>query len=96
MTRQIVDPARLLRALTLEVSASDTDTYQVTGGSSPHIVQAGTVPWVCDCADSAYRPSMRCKHVVAVYFARQLAAPVRRALRTTLGDTPVGKSRLLQ
>ena len=46
---------------------------------------AQDLPWRCDCPDSAYRPGIRCKHVVAVYFARQLAAPVRRALQTAVG-----------
>ena len=80
-----VDPGRLLRALALEVETLGPDTYRVTGGREPHTVTTDNVPWRCDCSDSAYRPSIRCKHVVAVYFARQLTAPVRRALRQAVG-----------
>lgn len=61
-----LDPARVLRG-----------QYRVTGGRVPHIVRADGDRWVCDCADAAFRPGGRCKHVVAVYLARQLAAPVR-------------------
>ena len=82
MTRR-VDPGRLLRAL--EVEGVGPDTYRVTGEREPRTVATHNVPWRCDCPDSAYRPGIRCKHVVAVYFARQLAAPVRRALRKAVG-----------
>ena len=88
--QMIVDPARLLRALTLEVGASHADTYRVTGGREPHTVTTNDVPWQCDCSDSVYRPSIRCKHLVAVYFARQLATPVRRALRQVVLVEPEG------
>ena len=85
MTRRVVDPSRLLRALGLKVETLGPDTYRVTGGREPHTVTTDKVPWRCDCADAAYRPGTRCKHVVAVYFARQLAAPVHQALRTAMG-----------
>ncbi len=75
MTRR-VDPGRLLRAP--EVEDVGPDTYRVTGGGERHTVTTDNVPWRCDCPDGAYRPSIRCKHVVAVHFARQFAAPVRR------------------
>ncbi len=91
--QMIVDPARLLRALTLEVGASDNNTYRVIGGREPHMVTTGNVPWQCDCADSAYRPSIRCKHTVAVYLARQLATPVRRALRQAVRQNSKGEHR---
>ncbi len=84
MTRR-VDPGRLLRALDLEVETLGPYTYRIAGGREPHTVTTDRVPWRCDCPDSAYRPGIRCKHVVAVYFARQLAAPVRRALRQAVG-----------
>ena len=73
MTRR-VDPGRLLRALALEVETLGPDTYRVTGGRERHTVTTDNVPWRCDCPDGAYRPSIRCKHVVAVQFA----TPVRR------------------
>ena len=88
--QMIVDPARLRRALTLEVGASDADTYRVSGGREPHMVTTDNVPWQCDCSDSVYRPNIRCKHTVAVYLARQLAAPVRRALQRAMGGVVTG------
>ena len=87
MIRRIVDPGRLLRALALEVENVGSNTYEITGGQQPHTVQTDNVPWVCDCADAVYRPGMCCKHVAATYLTRQLAAPVRHALRTTLGTS---------
>jgi len=81
-----VDPGRLLRALDLEVEGPGPDMYSVSGGERPHIVQVRERdPWVCDCVDAAYRPGTCCKHLVAVYLTRQLAAPVRRALRQAVG-----------
>ena len=85
MTRRVVDPGRLLRALDLEVETLGSALYRVTGGGEPHTVTTDNVPWRCDCPDGTYRPGIRCKHVVAVYFARQLAAPVRRAPRQSVG-----------
>lgn len=76
-----VDPRRLLRALRLEVVAVSPGTYRVSGGEQPHLVQAPAKgPWLCPCRDAEIRGA-RCKHVVAVYLFRQLARPVREALR---------------
>lgn len=80
-----LDPARVLRALGLEAEPLGGGQYRVTGGRVPHIVRADGDRWVCGCADAAFRPGGRCKHVVAVYLARQLAEPVRAALREAVG-----------
>ena len=88
MTRRVVDPARLVRALDLEVETLGPDTYRATGGREPHTVTTDNVPWRCDCPDGAYRPGIRCKHVVAVYFAQQLAGQVLTARPVAL---PWGK-----
>jgi hypothetical protein len=76
-----VDPGRLARALALEVSGAGPDRYHVSGGSAPHTVTTARAPWTCDCADTTARPGTRCKHVLAVYLHRQIAGPVRAALR---------------
>ena len=86
----IVDPARLLRALALRVEGVSSNVYGVSGGREPHTVTTDDVPWQCDCPDSVYRPNIRCKHLVAVYFARQLASPVRRVLRQVVLVEPEG------
>ena len=89
-----VDPSRLLRALGLEVEGLASDRYQVTGGREPHAVRIRDgESWACDCEDALYHPAVRCKHMIATYLARQLAAPVRRALRTTLGDKSMNPRR---
>ena len=92
MTHRVVDPGRLLRALTLEVSASDGDTYQVTGGMEPHIVRVHDgESWTCDCVDAQYHPEARCKHLISVYLVRQLAVPVRLALRQAVRQDSKGE-----
>lgn len=86
MTRQIVDPARLVRALTLEVSASDADMYRVVGGMEPRTVRVHDgEPWTCDCLDALYHPAAKCKHLFAVYLSRQFAVPFLHALQTAVG-----------
>ena len=85
MTRR-VDPARLLRALGLNVERVGPALYHVTGGRDPHTVRVRDgESWTCDCVDALYHPAARCKHLIAVYLARQLAVPVRRALRQVVG-----------
>jgi hypothetical protein len=80
-----VDPARLFRALQLAVTPEGPDGYRVSGGCSPHRVTVQTAGlWACDCADQLHHPGEWCKHLLAVYLDRQLAAPVRQALRQLL------------
>ena len=86
MSCRAVDPARLLRALNLEVEPLAPGVYRVIRGREPHTVRIGPRgPWECDCADSAWRPGTRCKHIIGVYLYRQLAAPVRTALQAAVG-----------
>jgi len=80
-----IDRARLLRSLRMVVEPLGAGRFRVTGGRAPHTVlvrQDG--PWACDCMDSTFHPSGRCKHTLAVYLTRQLARPVRTALRDAL------------
>ena len=79
------DPARVRRAISLDVERLTGSEYVVTGGREPHHVDTSEVPWRCDCMDAAYRSDVRCKHTTAVYIVRQLAQPVRDALRSALG-----------
>ena len=73
-----LDPARVARALTLDVETID-DGYRVTGGSEPHVVRLSGQRWLCDCADALYNAGV-CKHRLAVHLARQLDHRVREAL----------------
>lgn len=84
-SRAVIDRCRLSRALGLEVRRLDRNAFRVRGGAAPHVVHVrpGSA-WACDCPDAAYRPGGRCKHVVAVYLHRQLASPVRQALRVAV------------
>ena len=86
MTRRTVDPARFLHALGLEIELLAAGVYRVTGGQEPHTVRSRHRGlWTCDCPDRAYRTGTRCKHIIGVYLYRQLAAPVRSALRAAVG-----------
>lgn len=80
MSRRQLDPARVLRAVGLDVEALGGGFYRVSGGRWPHVVCTARRPWGCDCADALYRPRGRCKHVTAVYLYRQLDPRVRTAL----------------
>jgi hypothetical protein len=61
-----VDPARLERALGLEVQRIGRGRYLVTGGDEPHWVDLYTrqLPR-CDCGDHLWRERV-CKHILAV------------------------------
>ena len=85
--RTTLDPARTRRALSLNVTPLADGRYRVAGGQAPHSVTTAEVPWECDCADARYGSAGRCKHVVAVYFDRQLDSRVRDALQTALEAT---------
>jgi hypothetical protein len=78
-----VDPARVRRALSLNVTELADSEYLVTGGAAEHVVRASRRPWRCDCLDATYG-SGACKHAVAVYLERQLAPAVRKALRSVV------------
>jgi hypothetical protein len=93
MRTRTIDPARLLRALCLEVEPLGRGRYQVRGGRAPHVVLVGSQGrWACNCHDAAMRPSIRCKHVLSVYLVRQLAPPVRAALREATNQTEVPRA----
>jgi hypothetical protein len=80
-----VDPARLRRALGLEVEPLGPGAYRVSGGSAPHVVRGRE----CDCADARFNGGQPCKHRAAAYLFRTLHPAVRAALRTltTKGGT---------
>ena len=79
-----LDPGRIRRALSLDVTELADSEYVTTGGREPHTVDTSKVPWSCDCADARYH-SGPCKHATAVYFVRQLDHRVRAALRSAVG-----------
>jgi len=88
-----VDPARLLRALGLTVTPVGPDTYRVTGGREPHLVQVRHGKrWLCDCSDTAFRRGRRCKHIIATFLARQLGPGVLAALRDTVTELGANQS----
>ena len=74
-----LDPARLRRALSLNVEELDGSAFVVTGGSQPHKVHHTPNGWRCDCADARYHGGA-CKHRLAVYLARRLDKRVRDGL----------------
>lgn len=76
MPAPTVDPARVRRALALDVQELEDGSYLVTGGSEPHVVRGRQ----CDCPDARFHRGP-CKHRAAVYLARQLDERVREALR---------------
>ena len=85
--RHAIDPGRVLRALGFKVARLGPASFRVTGGSTAHKVRLHERDrWACDCSDAAFRPSQRCKHLIAVYLWRQLAPPVREALRQALPE----------
>jgi hypothetical protein len=74
-----VDPARLARALELDVATLGDGSSVVTGGAEPHVVEGQE----CDCADSRFHDGP-CKHRLAVYLHRTLYPAVLEALRLAL------------
>jgi len=75
-----VDPARLARAIHLEVQRLAGQVYRVSGGARPHRVTVAPHGMIaCDCWDAATRPG-RCKHALAVRVLR-LDPDLRAALR---------------
>ena len=80
-----LEPARTRRALSLMVEPRAGGEYIVSGGAGPHTVITSELPWTCDCRDSAFRPDVRCKHILGTYLHRQLAPAMRAALRSALG-----------
>ena len=82
-----LDVGRLTRSLDLDVEHVGGGRYRVSGGTDEHVVRADERPWQCDCRDAAYRPDVRCKHILGTYLHRQLVPAVRAALRSALGAT---------
>jgi hypothetical protein len=74
-----LDPARVVRALALDVQPLGAGAWRVSGGSEPHVVRGSR----CTCADALYRRSV-CKHVLAIHLHR-LDGRVRDALREAVG-----------
>ena len=80
-----IERGRLLRALQLEVTPGGPGCYRVSGGAAEHLVRRiAPRKWRCDCPDSLFRISGKCKHVLAVYFARRLDPGVLAALRSAM------------
>jgi len=89
-----IDPSRLVRALHLAVEPLGAGRFRVTGGRPSHVVLARPrLRWECDCLDSTMRPATRCKHVIGVYLACQLARPIQTALRDALCVRVLGQGR---
>ena len=60
-----VDVYRLKRSWQLQVVATaEPDTFQVSGGTDPHLVRETRNSWSCDCLDRA--SGHECKHLIAV------------------------------
>ena len=79
-----LDPARVARALSLDVRPlDDGDGYEVSGGAGSHTVELTEHGWACGCPDSRFHDVV-CKHRAAVYFHRQLDHRVREALRVVV------------
>lgn len=79
-TARRVDPARLRRAVYLDVDPRDSGVWTVTGGAEAHRVTERGRRLDCDCADRQIR-GVGCKHVLAVALHRGHPA-VLRELRT--------------
>lgn len=58
-----INPYRLRRALSLDVSVLD-DCFSVVGGLDPHLVKVKNDHLLCDCPD--FFNGHRCKHILAV------------------------------
>lgn len=78
----MIDPARLARALELDVATLDDGSSVVTGGAEPHVLHGQ----LCDCADAIYGRSGPCKHRLATYLHRTLHPAVLEALRALATD----------
>ena len=76
-----VDPARLIRALSLDVTESTDGRFIVTGGSAEHTVRHDGNGWACDCADSQFNHGRACKHRLARHLSDRLDTQVLEALR---------------
>jgi hypothetical protein len=98
MNDRTVDGGRMERARTLQVELLSPGRYRVTGGRKPHIVQVQDGgPWQCDCPDSAFRPSTRCKHMLAV--GMRTTAPqddVLDRIEAEAAEEPAPRFRLLR
>lgn len=70
------DPARLRRAVHLDVDPLDSGAWTVTGGAEPHRVTERGRRLDCDCTDRRIR-GVGCKHVLAVALHRGHTAVLR-------------------
>ncbi len=87
----MIDPARLQRAIWLEVQLVAPDRYLVTGGRDDHLVVIRDGRVICDCLDSQFTGD-NCKHSLAtklqsgdpavVKALRQLVPAPARSVRT--------------
>lgn len=59
-----IDPARLARAVWLDVEPLPGDRWMVTGGRMAHLVAGVPSGLLCDCSDAAI--GRQCKHQLAV------------------------------
>lgn len=76
----MIDPARVARAVCLEVELIGDGRFLVTGGAGPHVTDGAT----CDCADHQLRGNV-CKHLLAVRLA-VLEPDLRAAIRALVED----------
>ncbi|MFI4978334.1 MAG: hypothetical protein ACHQC8_06665 [Solirubrobacterales bacterium] len=84
-----MDPARLRRALYLNVVRLRDGSWLVSGGDHEHHVGRMSARIVCDCEDRVTGP---CKHRLAVLLASRLPRSVRAAFRV-LVPVPTAKAR---
>ena len=78
-----IDPARVRRALSLDVLESTDGQFIVTGGAAAHTVRHDGNGWACDCADSRFNRERTCKH-------RLDQLPISTTRRSRLRRTPRG------
>ena len=80
----MIDPGRVRRARSLDVTELTDSEYVVSGGREPHTVARDGDSGTCDCADAHYRRGP-CKHTVAVHLHRRLDRRVIDALSVAVG-----------
>ena len=62
---EVIDPARLVRAIHLDAVPIDIHSYWVSGGSADHVVEEVDGELRCGCMDATVRGS-GCKHELCV------------------------------
>ncbi len=80
----MIDLARLARAIHLDATPRDHETWHVMGRVSFHVVAAGDDGLTCDCEDHRVRGGL-CKHALRILLARGDRAVIER-LRALIPD----------